>query len=95
MSQASFEVLNVKCGGCASTLKKKLKPLFGEVEVDLDVMPRKITLDIKEEDIPALAKELKALGYPLLGEDMSSLEEVKAKAKSFVSCAIGKMDSEA
>ncbi len=95
MSQASFEVLNVKCGGCAATLKKKLKPLFGEVEVDLDVMPRKITLDIKEEDIPALAKELKSLGYPLISEEMSSLEEVKAKAKSFVSCAIGKMDSEA
>ena len=58
-------------------------------------MPRKIALDIKEEDIPALAKELKALGYSLLGEDMSSLEEVKAKAKSFISCVIGKMDSEA
>ncbi len=95
MSQTTFEVLNVKCGGCASTLKKKLKPLFGDVEVDLDVMPRKITLDIKEEDISTLAKELKSLGYPLIGEDMSSLEEVKAKAKSFVSCAIGKMDSKA
>jgi copper chaperone len=64
-------------------------------EVDLDVMSRKITLDIKEEDILALAKELKSLGYPLISEEMSSLEEVKAKAKSFVSCAIGKMDSEA
>jgi copper chaperone len=95
VSQASFEVLNVKCSGCAAILKKKLKPLFREVEVDLDVMPRKIALDIKEEDIPALAKELKALGSPLLGEDMGSLEEVKAKAKSFISCAIGKMDFEA
>ena len=93
MSRSTFEVLNVKCGGCASTLKKKLHPLFGEVEIDLDVMPRKITLDIKREDIPTLAKELKSLGYPLASEDMSSLEEYKAKAKSFVSCAIGKMDS--
>ncbi len=95
MSQASFEVLNVKCGGCASTLKKKLKPLFGEVTVDIDVMPRKITLDIEQDDIPALAKELKTLGYPLAQEDMSFLEEYKAKAKSFISCSIGKIDSKA
>ena len=45
----TFEVLNVKCGGCASTLTKSLKEEFGEVEVNLDVMPRQITLDVKDE----------------------------------------------
>jgi copper chaperone CopZ len=93
MPKSTFEVLNVKCGGCASTLKKKLQPVFGEVEVNLDVMPRKITLDITQEDISSLAEELKSLGYPLVGEDMSSFEEYKAKAKSFISCAVGKMDT--
>ena len=43
----TFEVLNVKCGGCASTLTKSLKDEFGEVSVDLEVTPRKITIDIQ------------------------------------------------
>ena len=44
----TLEVLNVKCGGCASTLIKSLKDEFGEVEVNLEVMPRQITLDVDE-----------------------------------------------
>ncbi|HIP26902.1 MAG TPA: heavy metal transporter, partial [Flavobacteriaceae bacterium] len=33
----TFEVKNVKCAGCAGTLKKSLLEEFGEVEVDLEV----------------------------------------------------------
>ena len=87
----TFEVLNVKCGGCANTLKTKLEPKFGEVEVNLDVMPREITLDINEEQIPELRGALKSLGYPLSDENLGFVEDTTAKAKSFVSCAIGKM----
>ena len=35
----TFEVLNVKCGGCASTLTKSLKVEFGEIEVSKDFYP--------------------------------------------------------
>ena len=89
----TFEVINVKCGGCAGTLKDKLKNDFGEVEVDLNVEPRKITLDIEDENIEALASALKKLGYPLVTEDMGFIDSTTAKAKSFVSCAVGKMNS--
>ena len=87
----TFEVLNVKCGGCASTLKKKLYEEFGEVEVNLDKQPRQISLEVTDEQIPALKKALKKLGYPMVSEDMGFVEANTAKAKSFVSCAIGKM----
>ena len=89
----TFEVVNVKCGGCASTLKDKLKNDFGEVEVDLNVEPRKITLDIEDENIEALAVALKKLGYPLVTEEMGFIDSTAAKAKSFVSCAVGKMNN--
>jgi len=89
----TFQVLNVKCGGCANTLKTKLEPKFGEVEVNLDVMPREITLDINEEQIPELREALKSLGYPMSDEDLGFVENTTAKAKSFVSCAIGKVNS--
>ncbi|MEA1880174.1 MAG: heavy metal transporter, partial [Campylobacterota bacterium] len=84
---------NVKCGGCASTLKKSLKDAFGEVAVNLEVEPRQITLDIEESAIPALRDQLKKLGYPMSDEDLSKLEGFTTNAKSFVSCAVGKMNS--
>jgi len=89
----TFEVENVKCAGCANTLKTKLKESFGDVEVDLDVMPRKITLEIDGHQMEELKKKLRGLGYPLSSDELSTLQNVGAKAKSFVSCAIGKMDS--
>ena len=89
----TFEVENVKCSGCANTLKTKLKETFGEVNVDLEVTPRKITLEINDEQIELLKEQLRSLGYPLSIDELSTLQNVGAKAKSFVSCVIGKMDS--
>jgi len=89
----TFEVINVKCGGCAGTLTSKLKDEFGEVEVDLSVEPRKITLDIEDDQIESLAASLKSLGYPLVTEEMGFVDSTTTKAKSFVSCAVGKMNN--
>jgi copper chaperone len=88
----TFEVLNVKCGGCASTLTKSLKDEFGEVIVDLEVHPRKITLDIENEKLETLKVKLRSLGYPLSTDELSGFEKAATTAKSFVSCAIGKFD---
>jgi len=89
--QQTFEVLNVKCGGCANTLTTKLAEKFGEVHVNLEVEPRQITLDIEEANIPALREALKGLGYPMSDEDLTTIEGFSTTAKSFVSCAVGKM----
>ena len=91
--QQTFQVLNVKCGGCANTLKEKLSERFGEIIVDLEKEPREITLNIEEETIPALAEALKKLGYPFITEEMGFVDSTSAKAKSFVSCAIGKINT--
>ena len=89
----TFKVLNVKCGGCASTLKTKLSDKFGEIEVDLSKNPREITVDISDDKIEDLKSNLKSLGYPLTTENLSFIEENTTKAKSFISCAIGKINS--
>ena len=88
----TFKVENIKCGGCASTLKSKLLEDFGEVEVNLELEPREITLDITDEKIESLREALLSLGYPMEGEDLGFLQNNTAKAKSFVSCAIGKFE---
>ena len=89
----TFEVKNVKCGGCAGTLKKSLLEEFGEVEVNLEVDPREITLEIEDFKLEALKLKLRSLGYPLVTDELSTMQTFGTTAKSFVSCAIGKIDN--
>jgi len=90
-----YRVLNIKCQGCASSVKKALLEEFGEVEVDLSVEPRVISLEVNENfDEDKLRIKMKKLGYPFDDEELGKIEEFGTKAKSFVSCAIGKMDND-
>ncbi|MGB6327547.1 MAG: heavy-metal-associated domain-containing protein [Halarcobacter sp.] len=88
----TLEVYNVKCGGCANTLITALEEEFGEVTVDLEVNPRKITLDIEDSKMEELKVKLRGLGYPLTTDELSGLEKAATTAKSFVSCAVGKFN---
>jgi len=87
-----FIVKNVKCDGCAGTLKKSLLDEFGEVEVNLEVEPREILLEVSDDKIEALKLKLRSLGYPLIDDELTRLQSVGTTAKSFVSCAIGKIE---
>ncbi|MEA1953829.1 MAG: heavy-metal-associated domain-containing protein [Campylobacterota bacterium] len=89
----TFQVMNVKCEGCASTLKEKLFDQYGEVEVNLDKNPREIILDVQDDDIASLGERLKKLGYPFITEKMGFIDSNSTKAKSFISCAIGKINT--
>ena len=89
----TFEVLNVKCSGCATTLKKSLKEEFGEIEVNLEMTPRQIILDIEGNKKESLKLKLRSLGYPLITDELSGFEKATTTAKSFVSCAIGKLNN--
>ena len=90
----TYEVANIRCEGCANTIKKALSERFGNsVEVDLDVMPRKVTVnlaDASEEEF--LIATLRKLGYPLINDELSGVEGAVMKGKSFVSCAVGKFN---
>ena len=90
----SYDVANIRCEGCANTIRKALSEHFGNsVEVDLSVMPRKVTVEIGEErDEERLIATLRKLGYPLIDDDVTSIEGAVMKGKSFVSCAIGKFN---
>lgn len=88
----TLEVHNVKCGGCANTLINSLKEEFGEVTVDLEVHPRKISLDIEDSKLEELKLKLRGLGYPLTSDELSGFDKAATTAKSFVSCAVGKFN---
>jgi len=89
----TFEVENVRCGGCANTITKSLESAgFSDIFVDLSCEPRKVSVSInKDDEIGLLIETLNKLGYPLCGTDRGFTEDTLLKAKSIVSCAIGKI----
>jgi copper chaperone CopZ len=89
----TFKVMNVKCEGCAFTLSETLAEEFGQVSVNLTLLPREITLDIEDFQEEKLAKALRKLGYPLASDTMGFVATTSTKAKSFVSCAMGKINT--
>ncbi len=88
-----IEVDNIKCGGCASTIKKKLTEAHALESVEVDIEQGAVTLTAASIDMEAVEATLRGIGYPRKGT-AEGIDNVKAKAVSFVSCAIGRMDKE-
>lgn len=87
-----YEVLNIKCGGCAGKVTSKLKKRFPDIEVDLDEEPRIISATINsQEDEDYLLETLLKLGYPLKTDELSKMQEKYLGAKSYTSCMQGKV----
>ncbi len=89
-----YEILveNIKCGGCANTIKTKLEALAHVNAVQIDVENGSVSIDTNDSDSrDVLVAKLLELGYPEQ-DSVEGLSSVKAKAKSFVSCAIGRLD---
>ena len=85
-------VENIKCNGCASSIRSKLmeKKLAQAVEVDVEQGEVHVqgNPEWREQVIIALAR----MGYPEVGS-VEGMKAAAAKAKSFVSCAIGRIDN--
>ncbi|MCW1149071.1 heavy-metal-associated domain-containing protein [Flavobacterium lacisediminis] len=86
--QTTIYIQNLKCSGCANTITKGLTDIETVKNVAVHVEDSSVTFDYEtEEKLNEVKTKLKALGYPEDGEANS----LGAKAKSYVSCAIGKM----
>jgi copper chaperone len=85
-------VENIKCGGCANSIRNKLieEGLAQTVEVDVEL--GQVRVDGNPEWRDQVLIELAKMGYPEVGS-VEGLRAATAKAKSFVSCAIGRIDN--
>jgi copper chaperone len=80
-----YQIQNIRCGGCGNTIAKALSLEFESAIID--VAGKTVTVELKDEsEIAKGAEMLKKLGYPLSDKESGMVD----KAKSFVSCAIGK-----
>ncbi len=87
----SVQVENIKCGGCANTIRKKVVEIEGVSAAEVDVEQGVVTVEADEAVREAVVAALLKAGYPETGS-AEGLASLKAKATSFVSCAVGRMD---
>lgn len=81
-------IQNLKCGGCANTVTKNVAVIEGVSNVSVNVEESAVNLEVTSPEVlTEVKKVLKSLGYPEDGEANS----LGSKAKSYVSCAVGKM----
>ena len=90
MNTFTIEVDNLKCGGCANTIRKSLTEMAGVIGVEVDADIKTVTFSGDETIRENVVSKLKSLGYPEKGTT-HGIESGVATAKSFVSCAIGRM----
>lgn len=83
-------IQNLKCGGCVNTITKKLNELDDVSEVMVEVEDNSVTFEYSEKHtLDVVKKTLADIGYPEDGE----VNSLTAKAKSYLSCAFGKITS--
>ncbi len=85
-----LEVENIKCGGCAHIIERKILKKHDVTEINIDIENGSVAFKSVEDISSDVAATLKSLGYPESGS-VEGIADIKAKATSFVSCAIGKM----
>jgi copper chaperone len=86
--KAEIQIENLKCGGCASTIKKGILSIEAVKEVAIDIENSIVSITSEKENLEEIKHKLSTLGYPETGDKNTVLH----KAKSFVSCAVGRLD---
>ncbi len=85
---ANLQIQNLKCGGCQATIFERLTKLNNIANISIVHEESIVSFEYTSTDAIEIVKsELSKLGYPVIGEK----NNLTKKAKSYVSCAIGKM----
>ncbi|MHB0754451.1 heavy-metal-associated domain-containing protein [Polaribacter sp. M15] len=87
--KTDIQIENLKCGGCAATIKKGILAIENVSEVEIDVEKSIVSIVTENENLEEIKSKLSKLGYPEVGDKNT----VVHKAKSFVSCAVGRLDA--
>ena len=87
--ETKIYIENLKCGGCAATIKKGILSVDGVSDITVNVDESLVEVSTENDVVDAVKEKLSKMGYPEVGDKNTVLH----KAKSYVSCATGKMSS--
>jgi len=84
----TIEVENIKCGGCMNSIKNALLKIENIEEVQIDLETQTISVSgTNDFDNTLVTNKLTDLGYPEKGNN-----SFLSKSKSYVNCAVGKIN---
>ncbi len=88
MNKLKVNIENLKCHGCAATIKKGLLKFENVDKVDVDIENSIVEIYYEGDDvnIENYKVKLAKMGYPETGNN-----NYISFAKSFVSCAVGRI----
>ena len=91
--ESEFFLENVKCNGCRKTIILEAKKQKEIEQISVDIETGKVTLEYRggHEILSRVKSRLYRKGYPVKGQN----NHILSKGKSFVSCAMGRMTSDA
>lgn len=88
--KTTLELQNLKCAGCAHSITAKLRHLSQVSNIQIDIKQSLVSLSYDDESVLIEIKSLLyKLGYPVIGDKNA----LTTKVKSFVSCAIGRINN--
>lgn len=89
-TEIQIEIENIKCGGCERSILKGLTTIDGLSDIAIDREAQKVSVKASPELRAAIIDKLRSMGYPEKGS-VRGFDAGLANAKSFVSCAIGRV----
>lgn len=86
--KTTLEIQNLKCGGCESTIRKKLNKLPFINDLDINLEDSTVSFKaIPLKDTERVIERLSELGYPAV----DATNSLRKRAQSYLSCAIGRI----
>lgn len=90
MKAEKIIIANLKCGGCATTIKTDLLKLDGVNEVNVDIENDAVNVSYNDNvDRKIIIDKLHSLGYPEATAENGLLLQIK----SYASCMVGRINN--
>lgn len=88
MTTQKIIIENLKCHGCANTIRKEVSKLDGVSRVEIGMEDSSVNVDFDDAILQKenILNKLARLGYPESGHN-----SLKSEVVSYVSCAVGRM----
>ena len=80
----TVQVVNIKCWGCKKTISSELEKIWA-TNISIDIESQKVSF---QGDRDIVLQKLASIGYPEYRSKQA--KSLLKKARSFISCAIGK-----
>lgn len=90
MKTEKIIIANLKCGGCATTIKNDLLKLNGVNEVSVDIENDAVNVNYNDDvERKIIIDKLHSLGYPEATAENGLLLQIK----SYASCMVGRINN--